>query len=127
MQELAGKRLFRVTGFSGETSRSSGKSQEKLLSANFKIRAASAIYPDACPVTSPGSAFNALRTAALANQADLATNPFAAPVTLPIAGFTVEGLNISATIPATIIIPLTIPATIIIPLTIPATTIVAIT
>jgi hypothetical protein len=95
------------------------------LPADFEISAAATVYPNAASVTSPGAAFNALRTAALANQADLAADAFTAPMTLPVAGFAIEGLNVSAPIPATVIIAVPIPAAIII--TIPATTVVSIT
>ncbi|HEX9000698.1 MAG TPA: hypothetical protein VGB07_12405 [Blastocatellia bacterium] len=90
-----------------------------LLPADFKIRAASTIHPNAASVTAPGAALNAGRTAALANQTDLAADAFMTPMTFSIAGFTVERLNVTATIPISIIIPIPISISIPIPIPIP--------
>jgi hypothetical protein len=79
-----------------------------LLPADFKIRAATTIHPNAASVTAPGAALNAGRTAALANQTDLTVEAFMTPMTFSITGFTVKSLNIPATIPVSIIIAISV-------------------
>jgi hypothetical protein len=85
------------------------------LPADFEISPAATVYPNTAAVTSPGTALDTGRTTALANQPNLAIEAFVTPMTLSIAGFAIEGLNVTATI-STVIIPIPIS------ITIPATT-----
>jgi hypothetical protein len=77
-----------------------------LLSPDFEIGAATAVYPNAGPVNSPGSSLNAA-TLTLAYQANSGIDAFAAPMATVVPGLTVDGLNIS---PIAIIIAVPVPS-----------------
>jgi hypothetical protein len=104
------------------------------LSSDFEVGAAAFIHPNSILVASPGTAENAGRFAALADQADFSASAFDAKMDLPVAGLAIEVLNevvavavaVTVTVTVAVIIAVAITITITIAITITITIIIAV-